>query len=69
MNGNEIGELRRFTNSWKKPGKAFIEVDEASHGFVVADTSHCQSDAIYSKLRHLAIKLKNEGYMPYSNQT
>ncbi|KAI5076493.1 hypothetical protein GOP47_0008558 [Adiantum capillus-veneris] len=36
----KLEEMRRRTNGWKKPAKAFIEIDREVHGFVVGDQAH-----------------------------
>ena len=59
-----IDDLRIIANAWKKPAKAFIEVDNQVHSFIVADKSHPQSDRIYTKLKDLTEKIKSEGYSP-----
>lgn len=56
-----IEELRITANAWKKPAKAFIEVDNDVHSFVVADKTHPRSKDIYAKLKCLTDKVKNEG--------
>eukprot|EP00250_Pteridium_aquilinum_P033753 c6215_g1_i1 orf=1531-2520(-) len=62
-----IEELRISANAWKKPAKAFIEVHNHVHSFIVADKSHPCSDDIYAKLKCLAGEIRNEGYCPSIN--
>ena len=59
-----IDDLRIIANAWKKPAKAFIEIDNQVHSFIVADKSHPQSDQIYAKLKDLTEKIKSKGYSP-----
>ncbi|KAH7287479.1 hypothetical protein KP509_32G058000 [Ceratopteris richardii] len=61
---NEIEELRKYANGWKKPGKAFIEIGNQVHNFAVGDKSHKESSAIYAKLEGLNLQLQEEGYVP-----
>lgn len=59
-----VEELRRLANAWKKPAKAYIEIDNRVHEFIVGDKTHPQRDAIYTKLNALNARLKEEGYRP-----
>ncbi|KAI5056374.1 hypothetical protein GOP47_0028192 [Adiantum capillus-veneris] len=60
----KVEELRISANAWKKPAKAFIEVDNHVHCFIVGDKTHPQSGGIYAKLESLSVELKNEGCSP-----
>lgn len=60
----EIEQLRMCANGWKKPGKAFIEIDDEVHDFSVGDKTHPQSSAIYAKLESLSLQMKEQGYKP-----
>lgn len=60
----KLEELRRCANAWKKPAKAFIEVDNVVHDFLVGDKSHPQMDDIYAKLKTLSLQMRDEGYKP-----
>lgn len=60
-----VEELRRLANAWKKPAKAFIEIDSQVHEFMVGDQTHPQNDAIRTKLRGLNTQLKKEGHRPH----
>ena len=51
------------SNAWKKPGRAYIEIDSGLHGFVVGDDVHPQCEEIYRKLDALTIHLKVEGHV------
>jgi pentatricopeptide repeat protein len=56
--------LKDGAHAWKKPGKAFIEVQNRVHDFTVGDQSHPESDEIFVKLRRLDVRLKQVGYTP-----
>ncbi|KAI5078696.1 hypothetical protein GOP47_0006367 [Adiantum capillus-veneris] len=59
-----VEELRKLANAWKKPAKAFIEIDRQVHEFTVGDRTHPQRDAVYTKMNSLNAQLKKEGYRP-----
>eukprot|EP00250_Pteridium_aquilinum_P021352 c25097_g15_i1 orf=1-1032(+) len=59
----KIKAMRQQSNAWKKPGRAYIELDGVVHGFVVGDNLHAQSDAIYEKLVFLGMQLKEGGHV------
>lgn len=59
-----IEELRIHANAWKKPGMAFIEVENKVHNFVVGGRTHPRSKAIYARLMKISIQSKEIGYMP-----
>lgn len=50
--------------SWKKPGIAWIEVNNNVEEFKVGDATHSASPGIYANLKRLSIALKGEGYVP-----
>ena len=58
-----LKEMRQHSNAWKKPGRAYIEIDSGLHGFVVGDDVHPQCEEIYRKLDALTIHLKVEGHV------
>lgn len=60
----KIEEMRIRANAWKKPAKAFIEIENQVHAFTVGDSSHPQSDDIYAKLKILHVQMKEQGYRP-----
>eukprot|EP00250_Pteridium_aquilinum_P010654 c19540_g1_i1 orf=3-1400(+) len=62
----QVEELRLLANAIKKPGKAFIEVHNKVHDFMVGDKSHPKSDIIYAKLRSLRDAIKGRGLLPSS---
>lgn len=57
-----IRNLSRSANVWKKPARAFVEIDNQVHEFVVGDKTHPRSDDIYAKLKTLHMQMKEEGY-------
>jgi pentatricopeptide repeat protein len=63
-NAEATDELRLSANGWKKPGKAFIEVDNFVHDFSVDDRHHSHRDEIREKLKVLSVQMKQEGYKP-----
>eukprot|EP00250_Pteridium_aquilinum_P008242 c17797_g1_i2 orf=176-2521(+) len=63
-NAEKIEHLRRFSNGWKKPGKASIEVDKEVHEFIVGDRVHPESAEILSTLHSLSMDMKVNGYKP-----
>ncbi|KAH7426998.1 hypothetical protein KP509_10G025700 [Ceratopteris richardii] len=50
----EMESLRMQRNMWKKPGKAFIEVDKKVFEFVVGDKTHPKIEEINLKLKELS---------------
>ncbi|XAR50765.1 hypothetical protein NMG60_11005187 [Bertholletia excelsa] len=48
----------------KIPGYSWIEVNNSTHMFVAADTSHEKSAEIYLFLNSLLLELRKEGYVP-----
>lgn len=60
----KIRALRESIGVWKKPGKAWIEINQKVHEFVVGDRTHPQSECVYAKLESLRESMKEEGYMP-----
>lgn len=59
-NAGRVEELKKQARVWKKPGKAFIEIGNKVHDFVVGDRSHPQSDAIYAKLKSLSAQMEKD---------
>ncbi|OIW15808.1 hypothetical protein TanjilG_04343 [Lupinus angustifolius] len=51
----------------KEPGYSWIEVKNKTYSFLAGDSSHPLSDAIYSKLSELNIRLRDAGYQPDTN--
>jgi pentatricopeptide repeat protein len=61
-----IGKMKNFSQAWKKPGQASVEVNKKVHTFVVGDRTHPQKEGIYSKLNHLNFHLLMAGYVPHT---
>ena len=64
IDANKVRDLQGGAYAWKKPGKAFIEVQNRVHDFIVGDKTHPECDEISVKLRRLHIQLKQVGYTP-----
>ncbi|MCO5565200.1 hypothetical protein L7F22_018873 [Adiantum nelumboides] len=58
-----IQALKLHTNTWKKPAKAFIEINREVHQFTVGEKNHPSSDLIYAKLKELESASKKEGFI------
>lgn len=61
---DKLQELRRSAAVPKKPGMAWLEVDNSVHEFMVGDDSHTENDEMYAKLNGLSKVMKDEGYIP-----
>lgn len=59
-----IQKMRQHTNVWKKPGRAWIEVDQKVHEFVVRKSNYLEVDELYSKQKNLRKQLEEQGYKP-----
>lgn len=64
---DQVEDLRKCAEAWKKPAKACIEVNKEVHSFVVGDRSHSQLDCIYAKLNLLSTQIKAHGNMPHGD--
>lgn len=58
----EVELLRKYANAWKKPAKAYIELDSHVHEFSVGGETHPRSKDIYKKLGDLSIQMNEMGY-------
>jgi tetratricopeptide (TPR) repeat protein len=56
---DRIESMRKHAKVWKKPARAYVEIDEKVHIFTVGDVSHPESDQIYKKLRSLDMQMEN----------
>ena len=54
---DRIENMRKSAKVWKKPARAYVEVNEKVHAFTVGDVSHPESDEIYKKLRSLNMQM------------
>ncbi|KAI5061720.1 hypothetical protein GOP47_0024225 [Adiantum capillus-veneris] len=61
---SKLAELRDKMQAWRKPGKAFIEVGQCLHEFVVGGKNHPSLHACYRKLKSLLSCHHSEGCMP-----
>lgn len=62
---NKLQGMRRFAHAWKKPGKAWIEVQKEVFEFIMGGRDHEESDEIYSKFHRLGKSLKGDGHVPH----
>lgn len=63
-NAYQVEVLRKYANAWKKPGRAFVEVNSKAYDFIVGDKEHPLSCEIYAKLNRLHVQMGKKGYMP-----
>lgn len=61
---NQVHESRKSVAAWKKPGKAWIEVSNCVHEFIVDDKTHPQVTNVLENLKRLRGPLKNGGFVP-----
>ncbi|KAL2473905.1 Pentatricopeptide repeat-containing protein [Forsythia ovata] len=61
---HEIRNIMKERGVQKIPGFSWIELNNITHMFVAADTSHPQSSQIYLVLNNLLLELQKEGYVP-----
>ncbi|MCO5579119.1 hypothetical protein L7F22_032971 [Adiantum nelumboides] len=61
---SKLAELRDKMQAWRKPGKAYIEVGQCLHEFVVGSKNHPSLHACYRKLKSLLLCHCSEGCMP-----
>eukprot|EP00250_Pteridium_aquilinum_P033257 c5373_g1_i1 orf=98-3787(+) len=66
-NAQEVESLRKHGNKWKKPGRAYIEINKKVHEFVVGDKTHPQIDKIQLKVKALGEKITERIHMPHPN--
>eukprot|EP00250_Pteridium_aquilinum_P020369 c24791_g1_i3 orf=226-2916(+) len=55
---------RKHACAWKKPGRAWIEVNKEVHEFSVGDESHPQMDKIRIKLQSMKCSMGNNDHKP-----
>lgn len=60
-----IQEMRSLADAHKKAGKAFVEIDNQVHAFLVGDNDHPDRCDIYEKLNLLSLEVKKKGYVPH----
>lgn len=56
--------MKESAQAWKKPGKAFIHVNDMVHEFIVSDTDYNSLYDIYGKLQALSAQMKEKGHVP-----
>lgn len=64
LDASKLIELSKHVQAWRKPGKAYIEVGQNLHEFVVGDKSHPSFHVCYRKLKSLHLHGNSEGCMP-----
>lgn len=62
---DEIQELRKLLQAWKKPGSSSIEINFKMHDFTVGDRSHLTTDLVHSKLKNVIVQIKSQGHLPH----
>lgn len=68
---DDVAELRKLMKEAgikKEPGCSLMEVDGVVHEFLVGDSYHHSSEKIYTKLKEIASRLKDAGYVPNTSQ-
>ncbi|KAH7426734.1 hypothetical protein KP509_10G014900 [Ceratopteris richardii] len=55
--------LKNSANAWKKPGEAFIELDDKVHSFTVGMRTCPQMHEIHDKLQRLHVQMQAVGYV------
>ncbi|CAN6465989.1 unnamed protein product [Victoria cruziana] len=64
MEASLVRKRMKETRVKKEPGLSWIEIEHNVHIFRVADKQHPQSDAIYTMLQNIIMRLKDKGYLP-----
>ncbi|MCO5571107.1 hypothetical protein L7F22_024839 [Adiantum nelumboides] len=59
----EVESMRKHRNKWKKPGKAYIEVDKKFYEFVVGDKTHPQFEKINLKVKQLGERTAEKAFI------
>lgn len=62
---HKIQELKKCANAWKKPGRAWIEISNSVHEFVVGDKTHILINDVSVKTKRLRRMMDYAGYMPH----
>lgn len=60
----KVQQMKRFSNSWKRPGKACIEVSNEVHELVVGDRGCTPDSEVLVKVERLRRLMEDGGYMP-----
>ncbi|PKA47545.1 Pentatricopeptide repeat-containing protein [Apostasia shenzhenica] len=61
-----VRRLMRDRRMKKLPGLSWVEVEKKTHVFGAEDWSHPKKDEIYKKLEQLWIRIREEGYVPFT---
>lgn len=61
-----VRRLMKDSGRKKLPGLSWIEVGKKTHVFAAEDWSHPRKDEIYKKMEELWLRIKEEGYVPYT---
>lgn len=67
---SEVHDLRKVMlkeGIKKVPGFSLVELGNCVHEFVMGDTSHAQTEAIYAMLSEMTRLLRLEGYAPHTS--
>ncbi|XP_021740931.1 putative pentatricopeptide repeat-containing protein At3g13770, mitochondrial [Chenopodium quinoa] len=59
-----LRELMKEKAVSKEPGRSWIELDQTLHTFHASDRSHPRKDEVHTKVKELAVRLKEAGYEP-----
>lgn len=62
-NAEMLLTLRDSANAWKKPGEAFILLENQVHGFFVGEKTHPQIHEIHQKLKKLHMQMQERGFI------
>eukprot|EP00250_Pteridium_aquilinum_P017302 c23559_g1_i1 orf=795-3455(-) len=64
----KVEDSKRYVNAWKKPAKAYIEVNNNVHEFINGDKSHPQCQEISTRLKSLRAKMITKAYKPQGEE-
>ena len=65
-----LEDVRLSSTSWKKPGQAFLEIDNNVYDFVVGDKNNIeQYRDMYAKLDRLRMYMEENGYRPLMDRS
>jgi pentatricopeptide repeat protein len=60
-----LENIRLSSTAWKKPGQAFVEVNNEVHDFVAGDKDNVERYRdVYRKLDRLRMRMEEDGYTP-----
>ncbi|XP_020581396.1 pentatricopeptide repeat-containing protein At4g13650-like [Phalaenopsis equestris] len=61
-----VRRLMKDNGRKKLPGLSWTEVEQKTHVFGAEDWSHPRKDEIYKKMEELWVRIREEGYVPYT---